>query len=171
MSVTYVFRDHFHLSQKVKDINFIKTATKIITGSDYKIDYKPEKYTGVKVPQFSFNRLANADNRLGVEMLSTGEVACFGENWEAYLKALVATGFKVHNKCNVLVSIGLDIDRLELLRCIKLLSMNGFTLYGTPGTAEYYKNQGVKIAILKQLKYVIKLSLDFWIGYKHFSWR
>ena len=70
-----------------------------------------EKYTGVKVPQFSFNRLANADNRLGVEMLSTGEVACFGENYyEAYLKALMATGFKVKNKCNVLISIGSSFD-------------------------------------------------------------
>ena len=76
-------------------------------GAEYNIENKNEKYTGVKVPQFSFNRLANADNRLGVEMLSTGEVACFGENYnEAYLKALSATGFKVKNKCNVLISIG-----------------------------------------------------------------
>ncbi len=58
-------------------------------GADYKIDTQVPKYVGVKVPQFSFNRLANADNRLGVEMLSTGEVACFGSNHnEAYLKAL-----------------------------------------------------------------------------------
>ena len=150
----------FPFISKVKDINFIKTATKIITGSEYKIDYKPEKYTGVKVPQFSFNRLANADNRLGVEMLSTGEVACFGENYmEAYLKALVATGFKVHNKCNVLVSIGLDVDRLELLRYIKLLSMNGFTLYATPGTAEYYKHQGVKITSLEAIEICNQIKL------------
>ena len=93
-------------------------------------------------------------------MLSTGEVACFGENYmEAYLKALVATGFKVHNKCNVLVSVGLDIDRLELLRYIKLLSMNGFTLYATPGTAEYYKHQGVKITSLEAIEICNQIKL------------
>ena len=83
-------------------------------GADYTIDNENEKYTGVKVPQFSFNRLANADNRLGVEMLSTGEVACFGENYkEAYLKALTATGFKVKNGCTVLISIGSEENKDE----------------------------------------------------------
>ena len=66
----------FPFVSKVKDINFIKIATKIMIGANYHIEDVEEKYTGVKVPQFSFNRLANADNRLGVEMLSTGEVAC-----------------------------------------------------------------------------------------------
>ena len=58
----------FSLLVIVKDINFIRIATNIMIGADYNIDNKPEKYTGVKVPQFSFNRLANADNRLGVEI-------------------------------------------------------------------------------------------------------
>ena len=108
-------------------------------GADYEFESKPEKYTGVKVPQFSFNRLANADNRLGVEMLSTGEVACFGNNHnEAYLKALAATGFKIKNKCNVLVSVGSYQDKRELTNSIKTLSQNGFSLYGTHGTANYY---------------------------------
>ena len=61
---------------------------------------------GVKVPQFSFSRLTGADVLLGVEMVSTGEVACFGENtYEAYLKALVSTGFRLPKK-NILLSIG-----------------------------------------------------------------
>ena len=93
-------------------------------------------------------------------MLSTGEVACFGENYmEAYLKALVATGFKVKNSCNVLVSIGLDIDRFELLRYIKLLSMNGFTLYGTPGTSDYYRRQGLEITSLEAIEICNQIKL------------
>ena len=100
----------------------------------------------VSVPQFSFNRLANADNRLGVEMLSTGEVACFGENHhEAYLKALSASGFKVKNKCNVLISIGSYQDKKELSDSIKLLSYNGFSLYGTHGTANYYSESNINV--------------------------
>ena len=62
----------FPFVSKVKDINFIRTATKIMIGADYQLDNTEPRFTGVKVPQFSFNRLANADNRLGVEMLSTG---------------------------------------------------------------------------------------------------
>ena len=136
----------FPFVSKVKDINFIRIATQIMIGSKYDINIEEEKYTGVKVPQFSFNRLANADNRLGVEMLSTGEVACFGSNYkEAYLKALCATGFKVKNKCNVLISIGSDTDKAELLECIKMLSENGFSLYGTSGTARYYSSLNINV--------------------------
>ncbi len=136
----------FPFVSKVKDINFIRIATKIMIGANYQIEDTEEKYVGVKVPQFSFNRLANADNRLGVEMLSTGEVACFGENYrEAYLKALSATGFQVINKCSVLISIGSDLDREELLDSIKLLSANGFILYGTAGTAKYYSSHGITV--------------------------
>ena len=94
-------------------------ATKIMIGSPYYIEDIKKNYTGVKVPQFSFNRLANADNRLGVEMLSTGEVACFGDNYkEAYLKALTASGFKIKNNCNVLISVGSNEDKEELLESI-----------------------------------------------------
>jgi carbamoyl-phosphate synthase large subunit/carbamoyl-phosphate synthase small subunit len=136
----------FPFVSKVKDINFIRTATKIMIGKEYSVSNSSEKYTGVKVPQFSFNRLANADNRLGVEMLSTGEVACFGENYqEAYLKALRATGFKVKNNCNVLVSIGDNSDKYELLASVRLLSVSGFKLYGTPSTTRYYRKAGVDI--------------------------
>ena len=131
---------------KVKDINFIKVATRIMTKNEYSIENKNDIYTGVKVSQFSFNRLANADSRLGVEMLSTGEVACFGKNYnEAYLKALNATGFKVRNQCNVLLSIGSEDNKNEMLRSVELLSNNGFTLYGTSGTANYYKELNINI--------------------------
>lgn len=140
----------FPFVSKVKDINFIRMATKIMINSHYHIEDIKEKYTGVKVPQFSFNRLANADNRLGVEMLSTGEVACFGDNYkEAYLKALSATGFKVKNKCSVLISIGSLEDKEELFESIKLLSKNEFTIYGTKGTAKYYNDLHININSLE----------------------
>ena len=140
----------FPFVSKVKDINFIRTATKIMIGADYRVDNPEPKYTGVKVPQFSFNRLANADNRLGVEMLSTGEVACFGKNYqEAYLKGLVATGFKVKNKCPVLISIGSLKDKEELFQSIQTLANNGFTIFGTPGTAKYYSNLNIPVTAVE----------------------
>ena len=139
----------FPFVSKVKDINFIRIATKIMIGEDYNLHNVKEKYTGVKVPQFSFNRLANADNRLGVEMLSTGEVACFGENYnEAYLKACVSSGFKVKNKCNVLLSIGSHQNKMELHNSVKLLSEKGFNLYGTHGTSDYYSESSIDVKCL-----------------------
>jgi len=136
----------FPFVSKVKDINFIRIATRIMIGNSYTIDTTNEKYTGVKVSQFSFNRLANADSRLGVEMLSTGEVACFGKNYhEAYLKALSATGFKVKNGCNVLLSIGSYQDKKEMRNSVELLSKSGFNLYGTSGTANYYSEYGINM--------------------------
>ena len=156
----------FPFVSKVKDINFIKIATKIMIGSDYNIDNQQcEQYTGVKVPQFSFNRLANADNRLGVEMLSTGEVACFGENYQqAYLKALCASGFKVKNKCNVLISVGSDDDKNELCDSIKMLSNNGFTLYGTTGTSKYYTQKGININQLNDEQNIYNKIKDGFFG-------
>ena len=79
-------------------------------------------------------------------MLSTGEVACFGKNHQkAYLKALSTTGFKIHNKCNVLISVGSYQDKCELFNYIKLLPDNGFTLYGTNGTANYYTESKLQV--------------------------
>ena len=152
----------FPFVSKVKDVNFIRIATKIMIGADYTIDDVKESFTGVKVPQFSFNRLANADNRLGVEMLSTGEVACFGSNYqEAYLKALSATGFKVKNKCNVLISLGSIEDKEELEESIKLLSESGFKLYGTDGTAKYYSETGIDITSMDKDKIYNNIKSGF----------
>lgn len=96
-----------------------------------------ENIVGVKVAQFSFNRLKGADILLDVEMKSTGEVACFGENrYDAYLKALVASGFNVPNHCsgNVLLSIGSYKFKNELLSTIKTLQSLGFKLFCTHNT-------------------------------------
>ena len=153
----------FPFVSKVKDINFIRTATKIMIGADYQLDNTEPRFTGVKVPQFSFNRLANADNRLGVEMLSTGEVACFGQNYqEAYLKGLVATGFKVKNKCQVLISIGSLKDKEELFQSIQTLANNGFTISGTPGTAKYYSDLNVPVTAVENEEIYRKIKEGFY---------
>ena len=90
---------------------------------------------GVKVPQFSYSRLAKADMELGVEMSSTGEVACFGTDpLEAYLKAMMSTGFKIPKK-NILLSVGSYKHKVEILESIKLLDQMGYKLYGSLGTS------------------------------------
>lgn len=100
---------------------------------------------GVKVPQFSFSRLAGADVVLGVEMTSTGEVACFGENrYEAYLKAMLSTGFKIPQK-NILLSIGSYKNKSELLPTVQALESLGYDLYASLGTADFYTEHGVKV--------------------------
>lgn len=98
-----------------------------------------------QVPQFSFSRLTGADVKLGVEMASTGEVACFGENkYEAYLKAIISTGFKMPEK-NVLLSIGSFKAKNELLESVRILESLGFTLYASYGTADFYTEHGIKV--------------------------
>lgn len=101
---------------------------------------------GIKVPQFSFARLAGADINLGVEMASTGEVACFGENrYEAYLKAMISTGFRVPRKKNVLLSIGSYRHKQELLPAVRTLAAMNYRLYASLGTADYYNAQGLQV--------------------------
>jgi carbamoyl-phosphate synthase / aspartate carbamoyltransferase len=102
----------------------------------------------VKVPQVSFGRLAGADPVLGVEMASTGEVACFGrDKFEGYLKALLSTGFCLPRK-NILLSIGLYREKVEFLPFIKMLSEMGYTLYATAGTADFASEHGIAINYL-----------------------
>lgn len=98
----------FPFVSKTLDHDFVAMSTRVIVG----LDVEPVDVLrgcgkiGVKVPQFSFSRLAGADVMLGVEMASTGEVACFGDNrWEAYLKGMMSTGFQIPKKA-ILLSIG-----------------------------------------------------------------
>ncbi|XP_035748284.1 CAD protein-like, partial [Egretta garzetta] len=96
------------------------------------------------LPQFSFSRLAGADVVLGVEMTSTGEVACFGENrCEAYLKAMLSTGFKIPKK-NILLTIGSYKNKSELLPTVRTLESLGYKLYASLGTADFYTEHGIK---------------------------
>ena len=136
----------FPFVSKVMGLDLIEMATKAIMGisvTEYPPIEIPKDYVGVKVPQFSFSRLAGADPVLGVEMASTGEVACFGrDKYEAYLKALVATGFKIPKK-NILLAIGTFKDKLEMLPSIQKLSKLGYELFATPKTHEYLQEYGI----------------------------
>ena len=99
----------------------------------------------VKVPMFSFSRLQGADPVLRVEMASTGEVACFGRSHlEAFLKGLIATGMRVPRR-SVLLAVGTLSAKVELLEGVKKLSAMGLELWGTKGTAEFYRERGIDV--------------------------
>ncbi|ORY96495.1 isoaspartyl dipeptidase-like protein [Syncephalastrum racemosum] len=139
---------------KVIGVDLIEMATKAMIGlpvDPYPKVNLPKDYVGVKVPQFSFGRLAGADPILGVEMASTGEVACFGKNkYEAYLKALLATGFKLPKK-NILLSIGSFREKNELMPSIKKLHELGYKIFATTGTADFIEEHGVPVKHLDLL--------------------
>ncbi|MEM2146057.1 MAG: carbamoyl-phosphate synthase large subunit, partial [Candidatus Jordarchaeaceae archaeon] len=141
----------FPFVSKVLKINFIELATKIIMGkhlqkldrSSFDLDY-----VGVKAPQFSFFRLKGSDPVLSVEMTSTGEVACLGDDFnEAFLKSLLSVGFKLPNK-NILLSTGPIKSKAELLDSVKILHSMGYKLYATKGTADFLKQNGIDAEIL-----------------------
>jgi carbamoylphosphate synthase large subunit len=129
---------------KTYNVNFIEIATKVMLGMSVvpsggvrPIDVE---YVVCKVPTFSFQRLKNSDPRLGVEMQSTGEVACFGKNhYEAFLKAMVAAGFRLPAR-NILLSVGPEAQKGELCSCLHLLADMGFRLYATKTTCEFVKS-------------------------------
>nr|AOE43169.1 pyrimidine synthesis [Synstelium polycarpum] len=139
----------FPFVSKTLNIDFIEVATKVIIGAPYTVPTLiAPNFVGVKVPQFSFIRLKGADPVLGVEMASTGEVACFGNTREeAYIKGLISTGFRVPEK-NVLISIGPFKEKHEFLPSARKLVEQGFVLFGTKGTADFYQENGVPITQL-----------------------
>ncbi|XP_059054343.1 CAD protein isoform X1 [Achroia grisella] len=137
----------FPFVSKTLDHNFVAMATKLILN----IPVDPVDVmtgcgkVGVKVPQFSFSRLSGADVTLGVEMASTGEVACFGENrYEAYLKSLMSTGFRIPKKA-ILLSVGTFKHKLELLPSVRALQKMGYKLYASMGTGDFYTEHGIEI--------------------------
>jgi carbamoyl-phosphate synthase / aspartate carbamoyltransferase len=144
----------FPFVSKVMGVDLIEMATKAIMGVPF-LEYPPiqlaENTVGVKVPQFSFSRLSGADPVLGVEMASTGEVACFGVNkYEAYIKALISTGFKLPNR-NILLSIGSYKDKNEMLPSIVKLQKLGYKLFATAGTADFLQEHDVPVQYLEIL--------------------
>ncbi|KAF2277390.1 aspartate carbamoyltransferase [Westerdykella ornata] len=144
----------FPFVSKVMGVDLIEMATKAMAGlpvTEYPHINIPPDYVGVKVPQFSFSRLSGADPVLGVEMASTGEVACFGRTkYEAYMKGLIATGFRLPKK-NILLSIGSFKDKLEMLPSIQTLHKLGFNLFATAGTADYIREHGIPVKFLEVL--------------------
>ncbi|EDL37328.1 carbamoyl-phosphate synthetase 2, aspartate transcarbamylase, and dihydroorotase, isoform CRA_b [Mus musculus] len=138
----------FPFVSKTLGVDLVALATRIIMGE--KVEpvglMTGSGVVGVKVPQFSFSRLAGADVVLGVEMTSTGEVAGFGESrCEAYLKAMLSTGFKIPEK-NILLTIGSYKNKSELLPTVRLLESLGYSLYASLGTADFYTEHGVKVS-------------------------
>ncbi|CED83139.1 carbamoyl-phosphate synth [Phaffia rhodozyma] len=140
---------------KVTDINAIELATKVMLDfpiTPYPEVKMPKDYVGIKVPQFSFSRLAGADPILGVEMASTGEVACFGKDkYEAYLKALISTGIKIPKK-NILFSIGSYKEKMELLPCVQKLHRMGYNIFATAGTSDFIQEHGIPVKYLEYLE-------------------
>ena len=141
----------FPFVSKVFKINFIDLATKIIMGKKVpKIDRSSFDldYVGVKAPQFSFMRLKGSDPLLSVEMSSTGEVACIGDDFnEAFLKSLLSVGFSLPKK-TILLSTGPIDSKAEFLDGARVLHNMGFKFYATKGTADFMKNNGLKADIL-----------------------
>ncbi|GLB42734.1 putative carbamoyl-phosphate synthase small chain, CPSase domain [Lyophyllum shimeji] len=144
----------FPFVSKVTGIDAIEMATKVMLDlpfEAYPDAGLPPDYVGVKVPQFSFSRLSGADPVLGVEMASTGEVACFGKDkYEAYIKGLIATGI-IPPKKNILFSIGSYREKLELLPSIQKLSAAGYNIFATSGTADFLTEHNVSCKYLETL--------------------
>jgi carbamoyl-phosphate synthase/aspartate carbamoyltransferase len=140
----------FPFVSKVTGIDAIEMATKVMLGlpvEPYPDPGMPPDYVGVKVPQFSFSRLSGADPVLGVEMASTGEVACFGrDKYEAYLKALISTGI-VPPKKNILFSVGGFKEKVELLPSVQKLQTAGYNIFATSGTADFLSEHGVSCKV------------------------
>ena len=136
----------FPFVSKVLKRNFIETATRIMLDAPYT---RPDKSAfdidriGVKASQFSFARLQNADPVLGVDMSSTGEVGCLGDDFnEALLNALIATGYKIP-KQSALLSSGATKSKVDLLDASHMLSKNGYHIYATAGTATFLNSHGI----------------------------
>lgn len=144
----------FPFVSKTMGVDLIEMATKAIIGApfvEYPPNQLPKNCVGVKVPQFSFSRLSGADPVLGVEMASTGEVACFGvDKYEAYIKALISTGFKLPKR-NILLSIGSYKDKKEMLPSILKLQKLGYKLFATAGTADFLQEHDVQVQYLEVL--------------------
>merc|ERR1712176_373259 len=137
---------------KTMGVDYIEAATKAIVGADtsdmdlptLETRNRPNGYVGVKAPMFSFTRLRGSDPVLGVEMASTGEVACYGATKnEAFLKALLSTGFKMPEQ-NLLLCVQESLCD-EMTHCAWQLHEVGYKLYATENTANHLREKGVPI--------------------------
>lgn len=136
----------FPFVSKILKRNFIETATRIMLDAPYQ---KPDSSEfdidriGVKASQFSFARLQNADPVLGVDMSSTGEVGCLGDDLnEALLNALIATGYSIPEK-RILISSGGAKGKVSLLEPAMALQKQGYEIYATAGTAKFFNENGI----------------------------
>ena len=137
----------FPFVSKVLKINLIELATRVMLGLPVE---KPSKnlfdldYVGIKASQFSFNRLQKADPVLGVDMSSTGEVGCLGDDTNtALLKSMLSVGHRIPKK-NILLSTGGAKQKVAMLDAAKMLIENGYNLYATGGTSKFLTENGIQ---------------------------
>ncbi|WP_185868294.1 carbamoyl-phosphate synthase (glutamine-hydrolyzing) large subunit [Blattabacterium cuenoti] len=136
----------FPFVSKVSNFNMIELSTQVILGKKKKKieqNILLQNFVGIKASQFSFSRLQDADPILGVDMASTGEVACLGNSFdEALLKAMLSVGYHIPQK-NILVSGGPIESKLDLLYAFQLLYQKGYVLYATEGTNHFLSKNGI----------------------------
>ena len=136
----------FPFVSKVLKINFIELATKVMIGEEVTPPAKSAfdlDYVGIKASQFSFARLQKADPILGVDMASTGEVGCIGDNTdEAILKSMLSVGYSIPKK-NIIISSGDAKQKAELLKACRLLADKGYTIYATGGSHKYLSENNI----------------------------
>ncbi|MEK9133212.1 MAG: carbamoyl-phosphate synthase (glutamine-hydrolyzing) large subunit [Patescibacteria group bacterium] len=166
----------FPFASKVTGHNFIEIATCAMLDLPKINSFKTETfhtldmdYVGVKAPQFSFSRLKGADPVLGVEMASTGEVACFGSDlYEALLKAMISVGFTIPKK-NICLTIGRIEDKADFLSSARKLHQMGYSLFATEGTSKFLYENHVPVMMLHKARsgkkpniidYLIEKKLD-----------
>ncbi len=165
----------FPFVSKVLKVNFIDIATRIMLGMDANVPSKSAfdlDYVGIKASQFSFSRLQKADPVLGVEMASTGEVGCIGEDYyEAILKSMLSVGYRVPEK-TVLLSTGDVKSKTQTLEAAKALQAANYTIYATRGTAQFLSDHKIQSTILSWpdqigngepniLEYIKERKIDF----------
>ncbi|MBI4407024.1 MAG: carbamoyl-phosphate synthase (glutamine-hydrolyzing) large subunit [Candidatus Kerfeldbacteria bacterium] len=149
----------FPFVSKSAKINFARIATEIMLGKSVSVDFKrfDLDYVTVKAPQFSYSRIKGADPILYVEMGSTGEVAAFGDGYqEAVLKAMLAAGYTIPEHKRLLISVGLDTHKASLIPFVKKLAKHHYSLFGTEGTATFFRKQGIKIKTIRKGAAVVK---------------
>jgi carbamoyl-phosphate synthase large subunit len=136
----------FPFVSKVLKLNFIDLATKVMLGLPVERPHKnlfDLDYVGIKAPQFTFNRLQKAYPVLGVDMASTGEVGCIGDNTDtALLKAMLSVGQRIPKK-TVLLSTGGAKQKVEMLDAARMLLNHGYEIYATGGTSKYLSDNGI----------------------------
>jgi carbamoyl-phosphate synthase large subunit len=141
----------FPFVSKILKINFIDLATKVMLGLPVE---KPNKsafdldYVGIKASQFSFSRLQKADPVLGVDMASTGEVGCIGDNfYDAMLKSMLSVGYRIPKK-SILFSTGPAKSKVELLEAARLLHDKGYEIYATGGSQKFLVDNGIPATLV-----------------------
>jgi len=141
----------FPFVSKVLKVNLIDIATRVMLGQPVE---KPEKslfeldYVGIKAPQFSFSRLLNADPVMGVDMASTGEVGCIGDNYyDAVLQSMLAVGYNIPGK-NILISSGPLRSKVELLESAKMLVEKGYNIFATGGTHKFFSENNISSTLV-----------------------